>query len=161
MKICVTAGTTGINALFDPRFGRCPFFVVIETESMTEESVPNPGAESSGGAGIQAAQLVTKLGVAALITGNIGPNALQTLNAAGIDVYHYVEGSVKEASEQFKRNELQKITPSSAQPYAGKGRGRIWQGPPGQGRGGGRGRGGLEVEQSQGYSSGQPGKVGN
>jgi predicted Fe-Mo cluster-binding NifX family protein len=147
MKICVTAGTAGIDAPVDPRFGRCPFFVVVDTENMTAMSFPNSSAASSGGAGIQAAQFVAKQGIAALITGNIGPNALQTLSAAGIDVYHQLGGSVKEAAEQFKQGRLQKITSPSAPPHAGMGRG--------QRRGGGRGRGGSETGQGQGWSGGQ------
>jgi predicted Fe-Mo cluster-binding NifX family protein len=68
MKICVTAGASGLEAPVDPRFGRCPFFTVVETDEMTAESIPNSSAGSSGGAGIQAAQAVSDLGVTALIT---------------------------------------------------------------------------------------------
>jgi len=148
MKICVTAGAPGLDAPVDPRFGRCPYFVIVETEGMTAESVPNTSAGTSGGAGIQAAQAVSRLGVAALITGNIGPNALQTLSAAGIDIYKHLGGSVIEAVEQFKQGDLQKITSPSAPQHAGMGqgqtgRGQMSQGQMGQGsRGQGRGYGG-------------------
>ncbi|MGA9097907.1 MAG: NifB/NifX family molybdenum-iron cluster-binding protein [Methanotrichaceae archaeon] len=141
MKICVTAGALGLDSPVDPRFGRCPFFVIVETEGMTAESVPNTDAGTTGGAGIQAAQAVVKLDVAALITGNIGPNALQTLSKAGIDVYKNLGGSVREAVEQFKREGLQKITSPSAPLHAGMGRGQMGQGPRGQGKGS-EGRGG-------------------
>jgi predicted Fe-Mo cluster-binding NifX family protein len=40
-----------------------------------------------GGAGIQAAQTVANRGVEAVITGQIGPNAVRVLNSAGIAVY--------------------------------------------------------------------------
>jgi predicted Fe-Mo cluster-binding NifX family protein len=139
MKICVTAGASGLDAPVDPRFGRCPFFIVVETEGMTVESIPNSSAGSSGGAGIQAAQAVAKLGVTALITGNVGPNAHATLNAAGIEIYQQAGGSVREAVEKFKKGELAKLSGASVPPHAGMGRG----GPgAGMGRGGGgRGQG--------------------
>ena len=147
MKVCVTAGASGLDAPVDPRFGRCPFLVVVDLDSMNENSVPNTSAGASGGAGIQAAQAVAKLGVTILITGNIGPNALQTLSAAGIDVYQQLKGTVREAAEQFKRGGLQKITSPSVPPHAGMGQGL--------GRGGGRGRGGPGTGQGQRSSGGQ------
>jgi len=155
MKICVTSGESGLDAPVDPRFGRCPFFVVVETEDMTAESVPNSSAGASGGAGIQAAQVVARLGVTALITGNVGPNALQTLSSAGIDVYQHLGGSVRESVERFKRGDLQKITSPSAPPHAGMGRGQMGQGPKGQGSGGGRGQGGPGVGKGRGSGGGQ------
>jgi predicted Fe-Mo cluster-binding NifX family protein len=110
---------------------------------MSENSISNSNVMASSGAGIQAAQEVARQGAAALITGNIGPNAMQTLSAANIDVYlHQGGGSVRDVVEKFKRGELAKIAGASVQAHAGMGQGR---GPGGQGagRGGqGRGRGG-------------------
>jgi predicted Fe-Mo cluster-binding NifX family protein len=143
MKICVTAGAPGLDAPMDPRFGRCPFFVIVDLDSMSENSISNSNVMASSGAGIQAAQEVARQGAAALITGNIGPNAMQTLSAANIDVYqHQGGGSVRDVVEKFKRGELAKIAGASVPAHAGMGQGR---GPGGQGagRGGqGRGRGG-------------------
>ena len=137
MKICVTAEASGLDAPADPRFGRSPFFVVVDLDSMNENSVPNSDAGASSGAGIQAAQIVTKLGVSVLITGNVGPNALQTLSAAKIEVYKHQGGSVRDVVDQFKKGELIKITSPSVPLHAGMGQGR------GKGRGfeGGRGQG--------------------
>ena len=109
MKICVTAGASGLDAPVDPRFGRCPFFVVVDLDSMNENSVPNSDAGASSGAGIQAAQVVAKLGVSVLITGNVGPNALQTLSAAKIEVYKQQGGSVRDVVDKFKKGELMKV----------------------------------------------------
>lgn len=139
MKVCVTAGAEGLDAPVDPRFGRCPFFVFVDLESMAVESVPNTSANASGGAGIQAAQMLASLGAGALITGNIGPNAMQTLSAAKIGIYQQRGGLVRDAVEQFKRDELVAITAATAPAHGGMGYG---QGA-GRGRGGGgRGQGG-------------------
>ena len=141
MKVCVTAAASGIDAPMDPRFGRCPFFVVVDLDSMSEISIPNANVNAASGAGIQAAQEVAKQGVSALITGNIGPNAMQTLSAAKIDVYQHQGGiAVRAALEAFQRGELSKIEAPSVPGHSGAGQGR----GPGQGMGrtkGGRGQG--------------------
>jgi predicted Fe-Mo cluster-binding NifX family protein len=131
MKVCVTAGAEGLDAPVDPRFGRCPFFVFVDLESMAVESVPNASANASGGAGIQAAQMLANLGAGALITGNIGPNAMQTLSVAKIGVYQQRGGLVRDAVEQFKSGELIAVTVATAPAHGGMG----------YGQGGGRGRG--------------------
>jgi predicted Fe-Mo cluster-binding NifX family protein len=139
MKICVTAGASGIDASMDPRFGRCPFFVIVDLDSMNENSIANSNVMATSGAGIQAAQEVASQGATVLITGNIGPNAMQTLSAAGMDVYqHLGAGSVRDVVEKFKRGELTKIAGPSVPGHAGMGPGR----GSGGGRGAGAGRGG-------------------
>ena len=149
MKVCVTAAASGIDAPMDPRFGRCPFFVVIDLDSMSEISIPNANVNAASGAGIQAAQEVAKQGVSALITGNIGPNAMQTLSAAKIDVYQHQGGiAVRAALEAFQRGDLSKIEAPSVSAHAGMGQGR------GPGQGMGRTKGGRGQGQGQGAGRG-------
>ncbi len=149
MKVCVTAAASGIDAPMDPRFGRCPFFVVVDLERMSEISIPNANVNSASGAGIQAAQEVAKQGVSALITGNIGPNAMQTLSAAKIDVYQHQGGiAVRAALEAFQRGDLSKIDAPSVSAHAGMGQGR------GPGQGLGRTKGGRGQGQGQGAGRG-------
>lgn len=127
-----------MDAPVDPRFGRCPFFVIVDLDSMDVNSVANTYAEESSGVGIQAAQTIARLGAKALITGNIGPNALQTLISANIDVYQLQGVTVRDAVDKFKRQELTKISSPTRPAHGGMGQGR---GPMGQGRGSGRGGG--------------------
>ncbi len=141
MKICITAGASGLDAPLDPRFGRCPFFVIVDMDSMNENSVSNTNAEESSGAGIQAAQTIARLGVSVLITGNIGPNALQTLTSANIEVYQQQGGTVRDAVDKLKRGELMKISSPTRQAHAGMGQGRGKGGGFGAGRGQGQGAG--------------------
>lgn len=108
MKICVTATENSLDAQIDPRFGRCSYFVIVDSENMQFEVVPNMAAGASGGAGIQAAQAVANKGVKLLITGNVGPKAFQALAAAGIEVATGAFGTVREAIEKYKRGELNK-----------------------------------------------------
>jgi predicted Fe-Mo cluster-binding NifX family protein len=138
MKICVTAGASSLDAPVDPRFGRCQFFVIVDIDSMDVNSVANTYAGESSGVGIQAAQTIARLGAKALITGNIGPNALQTLTSANIDVYQLQGVTVRDAVDKFKRGELTKISSPTRPAHGGMGQGR---GPMGQGKGAGRGGG--------------------
>jgi predicted Fe-Mo cluster-binding NifX family protein len=108
MKICVTATANSLDAQIDPRFGRCSYFVIVDSETMQFEAVPNMAAAASGGAGIQAAQTIAKEGVKLLITGNVGPKAFQALAAAGIEIATGAFGAVREAVEKYKRGELSK-----------------------------------------------------
>jgi len=48
---------------------------------MSFEAFDNEGVALGGGAGIQSSQFVVSKGAGAIITGNIGSNAVQTLEA--------------------------------------------------------------------------------
>ncbi len=132
MKIGISATGEDLNAQVDPRFGRCHYFLIVDTETMRFESISNESAMASGGAGIQAAQTIAKTGVEAMVTGNMGPNAFQTLSAAGIKIFTGATGKVSEAVEQYKRGELQETKAASVGSHFGMGGGA--------GRGFGRGR---------------------
>ena len=106
MKIAVTAKGKTIDGQVDPRFGRCPYFLIVETETMDVEPIDNPNLSAGGGAGIQSAQLMAEHDVKVVLTGNCGPNAYRTLNAADIEVIVGAGGSVRQAVEQFKSGTL-------------------------------------------------------
>jgi len=124
MKVCVSATDGNLDADVDSRFGRCRYFVVVDVETMEYEAFRNEYAEGMGGVGIRAAQFVTERGVDALISSNIGPNALQALLAAGVKVFASPSGAtVREAVEQFKRGELSELkAPTQKQQ-----RGGVWE----------------------------------
>ena len=137
MKIAVSATSESLDAQIDPRFGRCPYFVIVDSETMKFEAVPNVASGAMSGAGIQAAQMIASRGVKVVVTGNVGPNAFQALSSAGIDVITGVFGTVREVVEKFKSGQLQKITAPTTSMGFGMGGGFGM----GRGRGGGRGMG--------------------
>ena len=130
MKIAVTATGEGLDALASPIFGRSQYMVLVDTDTMDSETLANPAISAAGGAGIQAAQFLASKGVQALVTGNVGPNAFQVLNAAGVPVYLFGGSSVREAVEAFTKGELTLSSGPSARSHSGMGSG----GGRGQGR---------------------------
>jgi predicted Fe-Mo cluster-binding NifX family protein len=137
MKIAVSATAPSLDAEVDPRFGRCQYFIIVDPQSMEFEAVDNSNAMAAGGAGISTAQMIASKGVEVVLTGNCGPNAYQTLSAAGIQVITGVSGKIKDAIEAFKAGGFQ----SSAQPSVGSHYGMGASMGPGMGMGRGKGRG--------------------
>ena len=123
MKICVSAVSSSLDAQVDPRFGRCPYLVIVDDETMQFEAIPNVASDAMGGAGVQAAQTIVGKGVKVLITGSIGPNAFQALSAAGIKIMTGASGTVREVIEKYKKGELKETNAPTATGHLGVGRG--------------------------------------
>jgi len=125
MKICITSTGKNLDAVVDQRFGRCQYFLIIDIDTMKLKSISNESTLASGGAGIQAAQIVTKEGVFSVITGNIGPNAFSILQAADIKVFTGAEGTVKEVIEQYKQGRLKETGGPNTERHVGIGGRRL------------------------------------
>ena len=123
MKIAVTASGPTLDDQVDPRFGRCPYFLIVETDTMEFEALENANIAVGGGAGIQSGQLMADRDVKAVLTGNCGPNAFQTLGAAGIQVIVGVSGVVRQAVEQFKSGALSAASDPNVASHFGTGAG--------------------------------------
>jgi predicted Fe-Mo cluster-binding NifX family protein len=141
MKIAVSSSGNDLDSQVDPRFGRCAYFVIVETDDMGFEAFENGSIAMGGGAGIQAAQFVASKGAKAVITGNVGPNAVQTLSAAGVETFVGQSGTVREAIDRYTKGKINSTsTPNVADHYgmgsgAGMGRGMSMGGGRGMGRG--------------------------
>jgi len=119
MRVVVSASGVDLDASASPVFGRCPVFVFVDVETMMFEAVENPALAAPGGAGIQAAQFVTERGAKAVITGNVGPNAFGVFDAAGVPVYQFPGGTVREAVEAHRGGQLVEAGGASARAHAG------------------------------------------
>jgi predicted Fe-Mo cluster-binding NifX family protein len=119
MRVVVSANGVDLDASASPVFGRCPVFVFVDVEAMRFEAVENPALAASGGAGIQAAQFVIERGAEAVITGNVGPKAFDVFKAAGVPLYQFAEGTVREAVEAHLNGELAEASGASARAHAG------------------------------------------
>ncbi|MFC1808949.1 NifB/NifX family molybdenum-iron cluster-binding protein [Candidatus Omnitrophota bacterium] len=105
MNICVTAQGNTLDAEIDSRFGRCQYFIIVDSDTLDHEVIENKNV-AAGGAGIQAGQLMCDKGVDVVLTGNVGPNAFQTLQAANIKVITGVSGNIRKVLEKYENNEL-------------------------------------------------------
>ncbi|RKX75035.1 MAG: dinitrogenase iron-molybdenum cofactor biosynthesis protein [Spirochaetes bacterium] len=107
MKIVVTSEGETLDDSIDPRFGRAGKFILYNTETKEVQAVDNSESlNAAHGAGIKAAETVSRLGVEVVITGNCGPKALSALEAAGIVVYTGVTGTVRKAIEALESGRL-------------------------------------------------------
>ena len=124
MKIAISSDGKGIKGEISNVFGRCKYFLIIEAdkqEIQNVEAIENTSVQKATGAGIQAAQMVAKIGAGIVITGNIGPNAFQTLTAAGVKVITGVNGSVKDVVDKFSSGEFKEIDAPSVASHFGMG----------------------------------------
>lgn len=138
MRVVLTSDGTSLEDALDPRFGRCNYFLVVESDNRQAEAVPNEAVRLGSGAGVQAAETVANLDPDVVITGRIGPNAERALEAAGIPVCLGASGRAREALDAYLEGRLQPGAPQTGSaPGAAPGPGL----GPGQGRGMGQGRG--------------------
>jgi predicted Fe-Mo cluster-binding NifX family protein len=151
MRIAVSASAPSFDAPIDERFGRCPFFLLVDSDESGFEVVENPNTNLGHGAGIQAARLLVERGVSVVLTGRCGPNACDTLAAGRIELITGSSGTVRQVLEKFTsgRDRSAAVESESSPPASetgadfvkaaddvGRGRGR------GMGRRKGRGMGG-------------------
>jgi len=142
MKVAVSSSGTNLDSQIDPRFGRCAYFIIVNADDMSFEAFNNEAIALGGGAGIQSSQFVVSKGAGIVITGNVGPNAVQTLTAAGVEIFLGQTGSVREAVEKYRKGDIKpQGSPNVVDHYGmGGGTSGINQGM-GIGRGMGRGMG--------------------
>lgn len=108
MKVAVTAQGQELASTVDLRFGRAKWILVVDTETGEHQAHDNTvHLNAPQGAGIQTGQNVANLGVEAVITGNVGPNAFRVLNAANIKVFLAAQQTVEQAIAAFKEGRLQ------------------------------------------------------
>jgi len=96
MNIAIPMNEQNVESGVCPSFGRAPYFLLHDTDTNKNNWIANSAAESAGGAGIAAAQLLADSGADALITPRCGENAQKVLSGANIKVYRSIDGTAKE-----------------------------------------------------------------
>ncbi len=122
MKVAVSTTSGGLDDKVSEVFGRAVSFTIVDVEDgeiKNFEIVRNDFAVRGGGAGVAVSQFLIDKGVNAVITGNVGPNALAVLSSAGVKVYRGSGLIVKDAVEKLVKGELEEIT-SPSQPKMGR-----------------------------------------
>ena len=155
MKIGISSTGKDMNSQIDPRFGRCAYFMIIQTDDMNLDVFENEYKSLGGGAGIQSAGFLHSKDVKVVLTGNCGPNAMNVFSEGNIQVITGQAGKIQDIVEKFKNGELTPSVNPTVNEKAGladagsqgntgsQGQGRCMGGGGGRGMGGGgRGMGG-------------------
>jgi predicted Fe-Mo cluster-binding NifX family protein len=121
MKVAISSTGKNLQSQIDSHFGRCPFFIIVDTDDMSFETFDNKNMTLSGGAGIQAAGFLASKGVSGVLTGNCGPNAMKTFSAAGIHVFTGLTGIISKAVENYKQGSLTPSTEATVSEKTGSG----------------------------------------
>ncbi|PKP55586.1 dinitrogenase iron-molybdenum cofactor biosynthesis protein [Candidatus Atribacteria bacterium HGW-Atribacteria-1] len=119
MKIAITSMGAKLEDKVDPRFGRCHYFILFDTDTNKFEAIENTGAQGIGGVGIQSGQIMADKGVKTVLTGSCGPNAFQILQVAGIKVITGATGTVQEAIDKFKSGAFKAVSQANAPAHSG------------------------------------------
>lgn len=118
MKIAITAQDKDLTSEIDLRFGRAKWLIVFDTETENFNSHSNEvNLNAIQGAGIQTGQNIATLGVEAVVTGNVGPNAFKTLRAAGVKAFLAEKQTVAEAVKSFKAGTLKEIDDANVESH--------------------------------------------
>jgi predicted Fe-Mo cluster-binding NifX family protein len=119
VKIVVPANGTDLDAPTSPVFGRCPVYVLVDTETMHFEAMENPEMSSLRGAGFHTPEFIVERGAQAVVTGNVGPNAFKVLQASGVPVYLSGDMTVRKAIEAYKSGRLQPVEEANVPTHSG------------------------------------------
>ncbi len=121
MKIAISSTGKNLESEIDARFGRCPYFLIVEIddkETKNVKAIENTAAGQMGGAGITAAEIVANEKVSAVITANLGPRAFSVFEQFEIKIYQG-QGKIKDVIQKFIKGELTEITNSTGPMRAG------------------------------------------
>jgi len=117
MKIAITSNGSEQSSQPDMSFGRAKWFILYDEDTSRFEAHENvKNVHAAHGAGISAAQTIADLGVKAVLTGNVGPNAFRTLQAAGIKILLFGKDrkTVEEVLQGWKAGDFSEATGATA-----------------------------------------------
>lgn len=109
MRVAIASAENDLEGNVADIFGRCAYFLIVDTEKgEISEVLENVSSNQMGGAGVSAAQAVAEKKVDAVISGNLGPRALDIFRQFGIAAYKG-EGKIKDVLKKLQSGELQKV----------------------------------------------------
>lgn len=106
MKIMIPVDENSTESKICISFGRAPYFLINDTDSNESKYIENTAADSQGGAGIKAAQIIVDNEAEILITPRCGQNAADVLNAANIKIFKSISDSVQDNINNFLSGKL-------------------------------------------------------
>lgn len=118
MKLAITAKGPDLTSPVDLRFGRAPFIIIVDSETLEFEACDNTSnVNAFKGAGIQAATMIHNKGAKVLMTGYCGPKAFQIIETAGIKVVSDIAGTVNQAIDLFRLGDFEYTDSANAEAH--------------------------------------------
>jgi len=106
MKIAIPVDENNIDTNVCISFGRAPYFMIYDNESKEIEFIINTAADSQGGAGIKAAQIIADTKSEILLTPRCGMNAVEVLEGSKIKLYKTISHKAFENIKEFTEGKL-------------------------------------------------------
>jgi predicted Fe-Mo cluster-binding NifX family protein len=103
MKVCVPSFGPTLDSRVQPIFGRCEYFLLVDSDSMEFEVEPNQYASASEEAGIENAKMVAEKGATVVLTAQVGEKTRQALSDARVEVMEVKGRTVREVVEAFRK----------------------------------------------------------
>jgi len=119
MKMAIASTGESLDSQVDPRFGRCHWLILADTDDMSFEALKNRAAAAGHGAGVEAAQMVANMGCRGVVASTFGPNAAHALAQGGLAMYRFSGGTVREAIEAVKAGTLEQLNGANAAAHSG------------------------------------------
>jgi predicted Fe-Mo cluster-binding NifX family protein len=113
MRIAISAESdSGLSSLVSSHFGRCPYFVLVDTDNgavARVDTVRNPffGNHQPG----QVPAFVNSQGANVMLSGGMGAGAVSYFNQYGIEVATGASGTVGETIDRFLAGSLRGTQP--------------------------------------------------
>ncbi|MHC1592516.1 MAG: NifB/NifX family molybdenum-iron cluster-binding protein [Methermicoccaceae archaeon] len=108
MKVAITLADSSIESAVDERFGRAAYVALVDSATKKGDVVENRHAEGRS-AGVKSAKEIADMGAEVLISGDVGPKALQVLRASGIKVYRANSNTANDAIDALLADSLEEI----------------------------------------------------
>lgn len=107
MKAFIAVNKDGADAQLDERFGRAPYFLIVDTESgEILKTIENANINDDHGVGIKVANIAIKEDVEYVIGRHFGPKVSDSLKAAQIKTFEAEVKDVKGIIDDFNNNRL-------------------------------------------------------
>lgn len=86
MKVAIAANGNTLDSNIDKSFGRCAWFIIIDTESGGMEFIPNTNRDMEEHAGKAAVELVASRNVMMIVSGEFGAKIKPMLDSLHIQM---------------------------------------------------------------------------
>ncbi len=113
MRVCVPSmGDSGLQEEVGAHFGRVPTYTIVDVDTNEVRVVKNV-SEHMGGTGMPPEHL-SKEGVDIMLCSGLGSRAIHMFEDYGIEVYVGASGTVQNAIDAWKNNQLMMATDENA-----------------------------------------------